>query len=60
MGEWANAMGIEAVYIDKKYKYPQTSSVTLMLGEVFYPLKIYNFHKKSIGGLTGIVCQANF
>ncbi len=35
MGEWANAMGIEAVYIDKDTKIRDFKR-DLMLGEVFY------------------------
>lgn len=35
MGEWANAMGIEAVYIDKDTKIRDFKK-DLMLGEVFY------------------------
>jgi len=35
MGDWANAMGIEAVYIDKNTKIREFKR-DLMLGEVFY------------------------
>ena len=35
MGEWANAMGIEAVYIDKNTNIRDFKR-DLMLGEVFY------------------------
>ena len=35
MGEWANAMGIEAVYIDKDTKIREFKK-ELMLGEIFY------------------------
>ena len=35
MGDWANAMGIEAVYIDKATKI-RSFKRELMLGELFY------------------------
>lgn len=35
MGDWANAMGIEAVYIDKDTKIREFKK-DLMLGNLFY------------------------